>query len=71
MYRVWLTALALALTLAGCQQLPPSPEEVDAFVADLDPQAHEILTGLARQGFRPYSVMQGGSRDEEKRGQRR
>jgi hypothetical protein len=28
----------------------------------------EILTGLAREGFRPYSVMQGGSRDEEKRG---
>ena len=28
----------------------------------------EILTGLARQGFRPYAVMQGGSREEEKRG---
>lgn len=28
----------------------------------------EILTGLAREGFRPYSVMQGGSREEEKRG---
>lgn len=28
----------------------------------------EILTGLAREGFRPYAVMQGGSREEEKRG---
>jgi hypothetical protein len=28
----------------------------------------QILTGLAREGFRPYSVMQGGSRDEDKRG---
>lgn len=28
----------------------------------------EILTRLVREGFRPYSVMQGGSRDEEKRG---
>lgn len=28
----------------------------------------EVLTGLIREGFRPYSVMQGGSRDEEKRG---
>ena len=28
----------------------------------------EILTGLAREGFRPYAVMQGGSRDEDKRG---
>lgn len=27
----------------------------------------EILTRLMREGFRPYSVMQGGSRDEEKR----
>jgi hypothetical protein len=28
----------------------------------------EILVGLAREGFRPYAVMQGGSREEEKRG---
>jgi hypothetical protein len=28
----------------------------------------EILTGLVKEGFRPYSVMQGGSRDQEKRG---
>ena len=28
----------------------------------------EILTGLAREGFRPYAVMQGGSREEDKRG---
>jgi hypothetical protein len=28
----------------------------------------EILTRLTREGFRPYSVMQGGSRDEAKRG---
>jgi hypothetical protein len=28
----------------------------------------EILAGLAREGFRPYAVMQGGSREEEKRG---
>jgi len=28
----------------------------------------EILTGLMKEGFRPYSVMQGGSRDDEKRG---
>jgi hypothetical protein len=28
----------------------------------------EILAGLAREGFRPYAVMQGGSRDDEKRG---
>jgi len=28
----------------------------------------EILSNLMREGFRPYSVMQGGSRDEEKRG---
>lgn len=28
----------------------------------------QILTGLSREGFRPYSVMQGGSRDEDKRG---
>jgi|688.fasta_scaffold170404_3 hypothetical protein len=28
----------------------------------------EVLTSLMREGFRPYAVMQGGSRDEEKRG---
>ena len=28
----------------------------------------ELLTRLGREGFRPYAVMQGGSRDEEKRG---
>ena len=28
----------------------------------------EILSRLMREGFQPYSVMQGGSRDEEKRG---
>ena len=28
----------------------------------------ELLTRLGTEGFRPYSVMQGGSRDEEKRG---
>ena len=28
----------------------------------------EILAGLAREGFRPYAVMQGGSREEDKRG---
>lgn len=28
----------------------------------------ELLTRLGREGFRPFSVMQGGSRDEEKRG---
>ena len=28
----------------------------------------EILSGLAREGFRPYAVMQGGSREEDKRG---
>lgn len=28
----------------------------------------EVLTGLMKEGFKPYSVMQGGSRDEEKRG---
>lgn len=28
----------------------------------------QVLEGLAREGFRPYSVMQGGSRDAEKRG---
>jgi hypothetical protein len=28
----------------------------------------EVLTGLMAEGFRPFSVMQGGSRDEEKRG---
>lgn len=28
----------------------------------------EILQGLAKQGFHPYSVAQGGSRDETKRG---
>lgn len=28
----------------------------------------EVLAGLAKEGFRPYAVMQGGSRDEEKRG---
>lgn len=28
----------------------------------------EILGGLVKEGFRPYAVMQGGSRDEEKRG---
>ena len=28
----------------------------------------EILTKLMSEGFRPYTVMQGGSRDEEKRG---
>jgi len=28
----------------------------------------QVLEGLAREGFRPYSVMQGGSRDEQKRG---
>ncbi|WP_395741067.1 DUF932 domain-containing protein [Prosthecobacter sp.] len=28
----------------------------------------EVLAGLMREGFRPYAVMQGGSRDVEKRG---
>lgn len=28
----------------------------------------EILSSLVKEGFHPYSVMQGGSRDEEKRG---
>jgi len=28
----------------------------------------QILEGLAQEGFRPFSVMQGGSRDAEKRG---
>ncbi len=28
----------------------------------------EVLTGLMKEGFRPYALMQGGSRDEEKRG---
>lgn len=28
----------------------------------------EVLSGLMKEGFRPYAVMQGGSRDEEKRG---
>jgi hypothetical protein len=30
MVRVWLTALALALASAACQQLPPSPEDLEA-----------------------------------------
>ena len=28
----------------------------------------EVLTGLRKEGFQPFSVIQGGSRDEEKRG---
>jgi len=28
----------------------------------------EVLSGLMKEGFRPYALMQGGSRDEEKRG---
>jgi hypothetical protein len=34
-----------------------------AYISTLD-----ILDGLAREGFRPFSIMQGGSKDEEKRG---
>ena len=30
MFRVMLTALVMALTLAGCQQLPPSPQDLQA-----------------------------------------
>lgn len=30
MCRVLLTALVMALTLAGCQQLPPSPQDIEA-----------------------------------------
>ena len=30
LWRVLLTAVAMALTLAGCQQLPPSPQDIEA-----------------------------------------
>lgn len=61
-----------ALELSDVQRIAPSVFAENKHESRSDRYAYiptsEVLTRLMSEGFRPYSVMQGGSRDEAKRG---